>query len=195
MRCEIIAIGTELLLGHINDTNSAWIGQRLALAGIDSHFQTKVGDNIDRIVSAIEIALHRSDAVILCGGLGPTQDDLTRDAIATVMKTTLERDAAIVERIRRMFEARGRVMTDNNLRQADVPRGARPIAEQPGTAPGLICPIGKQVLYAVPGVPSEMREMVDGTILEDLKERAGVDAVIQTRILRTWGPASLSWRR
>src|SRR3990170_6033162 len=89
MNCEVVAVGTELLLGQIVDTNSSYIGEQLALAGIDSHFQTKVGDNLERIVSAFELALSRSDAVIVCGGLGPTQDDITRDAIARVMGVDL----------------------------------------------------------------------------------------------------------
>ena len=187
MRCEVIAVGTELLLGQINDTNSTWIGERLALIGIDSHYQTKVGDNLERIVGAIRLALGRSDAVILCGGLGPTQDDITREAIAQVMGVPLLRDAAIVAHITELFRARGRAMPDNNLRQADVPQGGRTIAEMPGTAPGLVCPLGDQVIYAVPGVPSEMREMLIGTVLPDLQRRAGVTAVIQSRTLRTWG--------
>jgi nicotinamide-nucleotide amidase len=187
MRCEIIAVGTELLLGQINDTNSSWIGERLALVGIDSYFQTKVGDNMERIIGTIKLALERSDAVIMCGGLGPTQDDITRDAIARVMGVAMHRDDAIAERIRERFRARGRVMPDNNLRQADVPEGASLIAQMPGTAPGLVCPIGDKVIYAVPGVPSEMREMVSGTILPDLQLRAGEPAVIRSRVLRTWG--------
>ena len=187
MRCEIVAIGTELLLGHIVDTNSSWIARRLALAGIDSHFQTKVGDNLDRIVQAIEIALNRSEAVIVCGGLGPTHDDLTRNAIARVMGTELVRDSKIVDRIRNMFKERGRVMANNNLTQADIPIGATTIPEQPGTAAGLICPIGKKIIYAVPGVPSEMMAMVNGTIINALRRKAGVSAIIRTRTLRTWG--------
>src|SRR5688500_14168662 len=121
VNCEVVAVGTELLLGQIVDTNSSWIGERLALAGIDSHFQTKVGDNLERMVQALRIALSRSDAVIVCGGLGPTQDDITREAIAAVMNVSLVRDDAIGERIRSMFESRGREMPENNLRQADVP--------------------------------------------------------------------------
>ncbi len=187
MRCEIIAVGTELLLGQITDTNSAWIGEQLALAGIDSHFQTKVGDNLERIIDSIKDALARSDAVIMCGGLGPTQDDLTRDAIAKMMGVEFDRDPEIVERIRGMFEQRGRTMPENNLRQADVPRGSRVIPQMPGTAPGLICPVGDQVIYAVPGVPREMKEMVSGTILDDLKRRSGVTSVIKSRVVRTWG--------
>jgi len=163
------------------------MGEQLALAGIDSHFQTKVGDNLERMVSSIRLALSRSDAVILCGGLGPTQDDITREAIAEVMGVALVRDEAIGDRIRALFAARGRHMPDNNLRQADVPEGARIIDEMPGTAPGLVCPIGRQVMYAVPGVPHEMRTMVSGTVLPDLQARAGLKAVIKSRVLRTWG--------
>jgi nicotinamide-nucleotide amidase len=189
MRCEVVAVGTELLLGQIVDTNSSWIGEQLALAGIDSHFQTKVGDNLERIVASMRLALERSDAVIVCGGLGPTQDDITRQAIAEVMGVELVRDDAVVERIRSMFGSRGRDMAANNLLQADVPVGARPMATQPGTAPGLICPIGDKVLYAVPGVPSEMREMVAAEVIPDLQERSGERAAIVSRVLRTWGLA------
>ncbi len=187
MRCEVIAVGTELLLGQIVDTNSAWMGERLALAGIDSHFQTKVGDNLERIVSSIRLGLERSDAVILCGGLGPTQDDITREAIAEVMGVAMVRHPELGDRIRAMFTARGRDMPENNLRQADVPEGATVIAQMPGTAPGLVCPVNGKVLYAVPGVPHEMREMLLGTVIPDLQQRAGIAAVIRSRVLRTWG--------
>jgi nicotinamide-nucleotide amidase len=187
MRCEVVAVGTELLLGQIVDTNSSWIGEQLALAGIDSHFQTKVGDNWDRIKSVLERALDRSDAVIVCGGLGPTQDDITREVIADVMGVDLELDAEVEERIRAMFGSRGRTMPANNLRQAMVPVGASVISQQPGTAPGLVCPVGDKVIYAVPGVPYEMEEMVTGTVIPDLQDRAGERAVIRSRVLRTWG--------
>ncbi|MBD87730.1 MAG: competence/damage-inducible protein A [Rhodospirillaceae bacterium] len=187
MRCEVVAIGTELLLGQIVDTNSSWIGEQLALAGIDSHFQTKVGDNFERMKSSIQQGLDRSEAVICCGGLGPTQDDITRDVIANIMGVDLIRDEAIVEKIRHMFESRGRIMTDNNRRQADIPAGASPIPKMPGTAPGLYCPVDNKVIYAVPGVPYEMREMMEHFILSDLQKRSGQRAVIRSRVLRTWG--------
>lgn len=187
MRCEVVAIGTELLLGVIVDSNSSWIGEQLALAGIDSLFQTKVGDNFGRMESVIRLALERSDAVICCGGLGPTQDDITREVIAKVMGVELRRDDTIASEIRRRFEVRGRTMSANNLRQADIPEGAHPIPEMPGTAPGLVCPIGDKVIYCVPGVPSEMKEMVAGTVLPDLRRRMGASAVIRSRTLRTWG--------
>jgi nicotinamide-nucleotide amidase len=150
VRCEVVAIGTELLLGIITDTNSSWIGEQLALSGIDSHFQVKVGDNFERIESSIRTALERSDAVICCGGLGPTQDDITRDVIAHIMGGGMARDDGIAAEIQRRFEARGRTMSANNLRQADVPGGASTIPQMPGTAPGLVCPVGDKVIYAVP---------------------------------------------
>jgi nicotinamide-nucleotide amidase len=188
MRCEVVAVGTELLLGQIVDTNSAWLGEQLALAGIDrTHGQT-VGDNLERIVDALTLALSRSDAVIVCGGLGPTQDDITRDAIAAVMGVALLPDDDVADRILERFAARGRRMPANNMRQALVPEGATAIADpQPGTAPGLICPVGDKVVYAVPGVPYELHEIVLGAVLPDLARRAGTVAVIRSRTLRTWG--------
>lgn len=197
MRCDVVAVGTELLLGQIVDTNSSWIGEQLALVGIDSLRQTKVGDNLDRIVAVIGEAIDRADAVIVCGGLGPTQDDITRDAIARVMGVGLELDDEVAARIEAMFGGRGRRMPMNNLRQAEVPVGATAISDpQPGTAPGLICPFTRpgpdgtpvaKVIYAVPGVPYEMTEIMTGAVLPDLQARAGVQAVIRSRTLRTWG--------
>jgi nicotinamide-nucleotide amidase len=189
VRCDVVAVGTELLLGQIVDTNSAWIGEHLALIGVDSHFQTKVGDNQARIVLALREALARSDAVVVCGGLGPTQDDITRDAIAEVMSVPLHRDAEMIETIRGFFGSRGREMADSNMRQADIPEGATFIPQTRGTAPGLICPVGHKVVYAVPGVPHEMREMMERAVLPDLKSRSGEQAVILSRTLRTWGLA------
>lgn len=192
MNVEVVAIGTELLLGQIVDTNSSWIGEQLAAAGLSSHYQTKVGDNPERIRAVLQQAIDRSDAVICCGGLGPTQDDITREIIAEVMGVDLVADPVIEARIRTMFESRGRVMPDNNLRQAMIPVGAWAIAQQPGTAPGLVCPIpgeggAEKVIYAVPGVPYEMKEMLEGTIIGDLRERLGNPGVIRSRVLRTWG--------
>ena len=188
MRCEIVAVGTELLLGQIVDTNSAWLGEQLALAGIDVTHEQTVGDNLDRIVDALQLALGRADAVIVCGGLGPTQDDITRDAIAKVMGAALVPDDDVADRILERFAARGRRMPANNMRQALVPEGAVAIADpQPGTAPGLICPVGDKVIYAVPGVPYELQEIISGAVLPDLARRAGSVAVIRSRTLRTWG--------
>ncbi len=191
MRIEVVAVGTELLLGQIADTNSAWLGEHLAAAGITSHFHQAVGDNHDRIVLAFRTALARGDGVIVCGGLGPTQDDITRDAIAEVMNVPLHRDDSVVELVRRMFSARGREMSESNLRQADVPEGATIIPQTKGTAPGLICPVGHKVLYAVPGVPYEMADMFERGILPDLRQRMAANGeesgVIASRVIRTWG--------
>ena len=187
MRCSVVAVGTELLLGQIVDTNSSWIGEQLAANGIDSLLQFKVGDNQARIVSIVERALQEADAVIMCGGLGPTHDDLTRDAIAEVMGVALRHDEAVAETIRTMFASRGRRMPDNNLRQAMVPEGATIIPQTRGTAPGLMCPVGDKVIYAVPGVPHEMYDMMERAILPDLRRRNGDVGVIVSRVIRTWG--------
>jgi nicotinamide-nucleotide amidase len=191
VRIEVVAVGTELLLGQIADTNSQWLGEHLAAVGVASHFHQAVGDNHDRIVLAFRTALARSDGVIVCGGLGPTQDDITRDAIAEVMNVSLRRDESVVEAVRRMFSARGRAMSQSNLQQADVPDGATIIPQTKGTAPGLICPLGHKVLYAVPGVPYEMADMFERGILPDLRRRMAENGeesgVIVSRVIRTWG--------
>lgn len=187
MRCDVIAVGTELLLGQIVDTNSGWIGEQLAAHGISSHVQVKVGDNVGRIIDQLRGRLDEADAVIMCGGLGPTHDDLTREAIAAVMGAELVHDDDVAEAIVQMFASRGRRMPANNLRQALVPRGASVIPQRRGTAPGLICPVGDKVVYAVPGVPHEMYEMMERAILPDLVRRSGRVAVIRSRVLRTWG--------
>src|SRR5690242_19528489 len=162
MRCEVLAIGTELLLGQIVDTNSAWIGEQLAASGIDSYEHRVIGDNQARIVAALRDLLARADAVLICGGLGPTQDDLTRDAIAEVMEVPLVRRDDLAEHIAAMFRSRVRDMPQNNLRQADISEGGDAIPNPIGTAPGLMCEVsGGKIVYAVPGVPYEMQQMVN----------------------------------
>ena len=191
MRCDVLAVGTELLLGQIIDSNSAWMGEQLAAHGIDSLVQVKVGDNIGRITAMLRRMLADSDAVIMCGGLGPTHDDLTRDAIAELMGVDLELDDGVAAVIRDMFERRGRHMPDNNVRQAMVPVGASVIPQTRGTAPGLICPLEvdgvDKVVFAVPGVPHEMHDMFERGILPELQRRSGDTSVIASRILLTWG--------
>jgi len=191
MRCDVVAIGTELLLGQIVDTNSSWIGEQLAASGIDSLLQVKVGDNLGRMERVLRTALVDADAVIVCGGLGPTHDDLTREAIAAVMGVELVHDESVAEVIRDLFASRNRVMAANNLRQALVPVGAELIRQTRGTAPGLICPIVvdgvAKVVYAVPGVPHEMKDMLERAVLPDLRRRNGDPSVIVSRTLRTWG--------
>ncbi len=187
LRAEVVAVGTELLIGQIVDTNSAWIGERLARSGIDCLQQTKVGDNVQRIALVMRAALDRADAVIVCGGLGPTHDDVTREALAEVLGVPLRRDPEALRLLQAVFAQRGRGMPASNLRQADVPEGASIIPQRLGTAPGLICPAGEKVVFAVPGVPDEMKEMLERVVLPELHRRAGEPAVILSRTLRTWG--------
>jgi nicotinamide-nucleotide amidase len=188
VRCEVLAIGTELLLGQIVDTNGAWIGEQLALTGIDSYEHRAIGDNQGRIVAALRDMLSRADAVVICGGLGPTQDDLTRDAIAELMGVPLVRRMELAEQIATMFRARLRDMPENNLRQADVPEGGEAIPNPIGTAPGLRCEVdGGKIVYAVPGVPYEMQEMITTHVLPDLLARSGSASTIVSRSLKTWG--------
>ena len=195
MRCDVLAVGTELLLGQIVDTNSSWLGENLAMHGFDSLSQVKVGDNIGRITGHLRRMLSESDAVIMCGGLGPTHDDLTREAISEVMGVELHLDEDVADVIRHLFSSRNRTMPENNLRQAMVPEGAMIIPQTRGTAPGLICPVvietesgpAERVVYAVPGVPHEMREMFERAILPDLQRRSGEHWTIASRTLRTWG--------
>jgi nicotinamide-nucleotide amidase len=191
VRCDVLAVGTELLLGQIVDTNSAWIGEQLAAAGIDTFEHRKVGDNLGRMVAALRDLLGGADAVIVCGGLGPTPDDVTREAIAAVMGARLERRPELVDHIAGMFGARGRDMPENNLRQADVPVGGDVIPNPIGTAPGLrgevVIDGATKVVYAVPGVPYEMQQMVTDHVLPDLLARSGERAVIVSRSLKTWG--------
>ncbi|MEE3072824.1 MAG: CinA family nicotinamide mononucleotide deamidase-related protein, partial [Actinomycetota bacterium] len=185
--CEVVAVGTELLLGQIIDTNSSWIGEQLALSGIDSFYQTKVGDNPARIKSVLSQAIDRSDYVIVCGGLGPTQDDLTRDMIAELMDVELRLNEELVEKITAMFSSRNRPMPENNLRQAMVPEGAEALPVMPGTAPGLKARVNGVTIYAVPGVPWEMKQMVTACILPDIRTETGLTSIIRSKTLRTWG--------
>jgi len=187
MRVDVLAIGTELLLGQIVDTNSSWIGETLAAVGIDTMEHRKVGDNLGRMTTALAEMLEKSDSVIVCGGLGPTQDDVTREAIAAVMGVELELHEDLAETIRAMFGSRFRDMPLNNLRQAEIPVGASAIPNPIGTAPGVRAEIDGKVVYAVPGVPYEMQLMVNEQILPDLLARSGESAVIVSRSLKTWG--------
>lgn len=189
MRVETVAVGTELLLGQIADTNAQWMAQRLAEIGVDVVHHQAVGDNLERIVETLRLASARADVVLVCGGLGPTEDDITRDAIAAFAGVPLvfheELETMLREKFRR-WSAIGS-MPESNLRQASVPEGARWIVPDRGTAPGLIVELADGVrVYAVPGVPDEMREMVGGTILPELRSMAGGD-VIASQVLRVAG--------
>jgi len=188
VRCEIVGVGTELLLGQIINSNAAWIGQRLAEVGWDCLRHTVVGDNEERIAEVLREALERADAVIVTGGLGPTQDDVTREAVAAVAGVALRRDPAIERWLGERFARLGMgPMARMNLRQADVPEGARSIDNPRGSAPGLMIQIGGKPLYAVPGVPREMEGMLERVVLPDLAARAGEGRAIVSRTLRTAG--------
>ena len=190
MRVELITVGTELLLGQIVNTNATVMAEHLASYGIECHFAQTVGDNHDRMVLALRTALARSDAAIVCGGLGPTQDDITREAVAEVMNKPLVQNPDVKRYIEDLFSSKGIDMPLINLRQADVPVGASIIPQTDGTAPGLICPMGRKVVYVLPGVPREMKDMLLRAVIPDLLERIkanGETVVMQSRILRTWG--------
>ncbi len=187
MRAEIVAVGTELLLGQVIDTNSSLIADRLASIGVDCYYQSRVGDNHARIVSTLRLALSRCDAVIVCGGLGPTHDDITREAIAEVLGVPLEMDCIVLDSIETYFKRVGHEMSENNKRQAMVPKGAKVIEQVKGTAPGLICEVGHKVLYALPGVPHELEDMIDRVVLNDLLARDESQETIRSLVVRTWG--------
>ena len=188
MRAEIVAVGTELLIGQIANTNARWMSERLAELGIDVLHHQVVGDNADRIVGAIALAASRADVVIVTGGLGPTQDDVTRPALARAAGAGLVRRAEIEDALRERFRVRGREMPASNLAQAEVPEGGRYIAPERGTAPGLVVSVGGVTVYALPGVPSEMREMMDGTVLPELSALVGSVSLV-SRTLRCYGLA------
>jgi nicotinamide-nucleotide amidase len=188
VRAEIVAVGTELLIGQIANTNAQWISQRLADLGVDVLHQQVVGDNVDRIVDAVALAASRVEVVIVTGGLGPTQDDVTRPALARATGAPLVRHPEIEEELRERFRVRGRDMPATNLVQADVPEDGRYIEPQRGTAPGLVVRIGSATVYAVPGVPAEMREMMEGTVLPELAALSGRVSLV-SRTLRCYGLA------
>jgi len=188
VRAEIVAVGTELLLGQIADTNARWMSERLADAGIDVTNHQAVGDNLDRIVEALRLAAGRADVVLVSGGLGPTEDDITRDAIAAFAGQPLvfheELETMLREKFRR-WSTTG-AMPKSNRRQAYVPQGARWIVPDRGTAPGLALRVDGTRMYAVPGVPDEMQEMIGGTIVPELRALAGGDVIV-SRVLRCAG--------
>ncbi|WP_235486893.1 competence/damage-inducible protein A, partial [Frankia sp. AvcI1] len=191
MRAELLAVGDELLYGDIVNGNAAWLGRQLADVGVTIETSTVVGDDVDVIATAIRVALERADAVVMTGGLGPTQDDLTREGIAAAAGVELRRDDFLEAELRRRFRAMGRREVRDvpvmNYRQADLPVGAQPLPNGPGTAPGIRMEIGAGVVYAMPGVPFEMNDMFTASVLPDILRRAGQPAVVVHRVLRTAG--------
>ena len=185
MIVEILAIGTELLLGQIVNSNATRIGERLADAGFDHFQQTVVGDNEARIADAIGSSCSRADALIITGGLGPTKDDLTREAIARAAGVELIFDADEAKRLRERWTSSGRVMPESNLQQAERPFGSELIANPKGTAPGLRLRIADTWVFALPGVPAEMIPMLENAVIPLLRGDDG--AAVVSRLLRTWG--------
>lgn len=182
MNAEIIGVGTELLLGQIANTNAQKISSALATIGVDVYFHTAVGDNLDRMVKVIDQALERSDCVIITGGLGPTPDDITREGVVATLGISLKRDAALEQQVRDTFAAMGREMPESNLRQADLPVGAIPIPAQ-GTAPGFYIETHGKLIFALPGVPWEMKAMLTSTVMPLLRERAGEVVTVSRQVL------------
>jgi nicotinamide-nucleotide amidase len=185
MKAEIISIGTELLLGQLTDTNAVWIAERLSEVGVDLYFRTTVGDNVGRIANAIQHALTRADIVITTGGLGPTVDDVTREAVAQATGRDLVLDENLLAQIQRLFEKWGRTMSANNVRQAYIPRGATPIENPVGTAPVFIVEHEGKYVVSLPGVPREMKHLMETRILPWLREKTQGEWIILSKTLRT----------
>ncbi len=182
---EIIAIGTELLLGEIQDTNTKYLARELRDAGIDLYRATIIGDNAERIARAIQEALQRADIVITTGGLGPTVDDPTRQAVALAMGTEIEFRAELWEQITERFGRYGRIATDNNRRQAYIPRGATAIENPVGTAPAFRFEQGGSVLISLPGVPHEMEHLIQNAVLPYLKQKYNFHGTIKALVLHS----------
>ena len=188
MRAEILCVGSELLLGQITDTNAVYIAQELAKAGVDLHRKQTVGDNLDRIINCIQGALSRADVLIITGGLGPTTDDLTREAIAGALGVELEYHEELAVKLRTFFEGREIPMLESFLRQAYIPVGGQAFNNPTGTAPGVLWDKDDKLIFAVPGVPREMRAMMSETIIPTLLEKSGGERMmIVSRVLRSFG--------
>jgi nicotinamide-nucleotide amidase len=186
---EIITVGTELLLGQLIDTNTADIAAALAEIGIDVFRQTSVGDNEARVAQALAEALGRADVILCAGGLGPTVDDVTREAVAKATGSQLVLDQEVAEDLRAFFASFGRQMSPNNVRQAMFPRGARILENPKGTAPGFAVEVDGKLVVAMPGPPREMLPMLREHVIPMLAEQFGTDSLLVTRVLRTTGMA------
>ena len=187
MQAEIISIGTELLLGAIVDTNAAYISRRLAEIGIDLYHRVTVGDNEGRIARCIEEALERADVVICSGGLGPTVDDVTRQAVAQATGRELVLDEEMLGWIEERFRGWGHPMSENNRRQAFKPEGAIAIENPVGTAPIFIVQDQRGDVIVLPGVPHEMEHLMEHEVIPYLRRKLGHQVVIKARVLRTVG--------
>lgn len=187
MNAEIIAIGSELLLGVTIDTNSAYLARQLAAAGVNVFRKTVVGDNVERIAMVVREALDRADLVICTGGLGPTVDDMTREAVARAFDRSLEFRDELMQQVAARFAAMGRAMSESNRLQAYVPQGARAIENPRGTAPSFLIEDERGTVIVLPGVPHEMRWLFEHAVLPYLRDERGVSDVILVRTLHATG--------
>lgn len=187
MIVEVVAVGTELLLGQIVNGNAAHIGAKLAEDGFDAHHQVVVGDNLVRMIEVLTTAMGRADAVVITGGIGPTQDDITREALSGATGRALLFSESYESELRRRFERAGRIMPANNLRQAEYPEGSEMLPNPKGSAPGLALEHEGTWLFALPGVPAEMHQLLADHVMPRLRRAAGVQDVIVSRVLRSWG--------
>jgi len=187
VHAEIVTTGTELLLGVISDTNSTYIAQRLRDIGLDLYYITSAGDNEVRVAQVIDAALDRSDVVITTGGLGPTVDDVTREAVARATGRELAYDERLATSIEAFFAQRGYQMSENNRRQARIPGGAIPVENPVGTAPCFIVESKRGIVISLPGVPREMKYMIEHEVLPYLRDKLNLRQVIKSRTLRTCG--------
>jgi nicotinamide-nucleotide amidase len=187
MHAEIIATGSELLLGEVVDTNSTHIARCLRAIGLNLYYKTVVGDNEQRLEEALRIALNRSDVIITTGGLGPTVDDVTRSAVARAVGRELIFSAELLAQIQARFRAYGAPMGENNRRQAYIPQGASPIENPVGTAPSFIVEHHGHLIISLPGVPREMEYLMEHAVLPYLKDKLQLTDVILIRTLHTVG--------
>lgn len=185
MKGEIIAVGTELLLGNIVNTNAQYLSQKLADLGIDVFYHVSVGDNLQRLSDTIKTSLMRSDLVITSGGLGPTVDDLTKEGIADALGLKLLPDEASIRKIEGFFKAMGRPMTENNVKQGYIPEGAAILQNDNGTAPGVLIEKDDKIVIMLPGPPKELYPMFENKVLPYLKGR--INCTIRSRMLRVIG--------
>ena len=188
MSAEVICVGTELLLGDILNSNAQYLAQQLAMLGIPHYYQSVVGDNPERLKQVIDIASSRAQILLFTGGLGPTPDDLTTEAIANFFGVPLIEQAEVLADITQKYAQRGRVMTPSNRKQALIPQGADVLPNPTGTAPGIIWkPRPNLTILTFPGVPSEMKRMWQDTAIPYLKSQGWGSEIIHSRMLRFWG--------
>lgn len=185
MKAEIIAVGTELLLGQIPNTNAQILSNALQEIGIDVYFHTCVGDNRERLMDIFKTGFTRSDIIILTGGLGPTRDDLTKETVASYLNLSLKVDKYSLDKMKSFFAHRGKPITKNNYKQALIPEGAHAIENKKGTAPGVLLNNDGKIIVMLPGPPTEMEPMLKEVVIPYLSQRCS--STIFSRVLKFYG--------